>query len=171
MGMLASQITSQAFVYSNVYSGADKRKYQSSASLAFLWGIHRRPVNSPHKWSVMRSFDVLFGLHLNKRLSKQSRRRWFETPVCSLWLHCNDNIPLEIIDLCHRLSYYLPFILVPNANIDKAVHTDTQNCIKITKIFTWGLKRVEWPENNTWLFLTESLKITNKNFKFVIGIC
>ena len=37
----------------------------------------------------MRSFDVFFDLGLNKRLSKQSRRRAFETPSCSLWRHCN----------------------------------------------------------------------------------
>ena len=30
------------------------KKHQSSASLAFLWGIQRRPVNSPHKWPVTR---------------------------------------------------------------------------------------------------------------------
>ena len=33
----------------NRYSGADERKHQSSVSLAFVWGIHRWPVNSPHK--------------------------------------------------------------------------------------------------------------------------
>ena len=33
---------------------ADQRKYQNSASLAFVRGIHRRPVNSPHKWPVTR---------------------------------------------------------------------------------------------------------------------
>ena len=38
----------------NRYSGADQRKHQSSASLAFVWGIHRWPVNSPHKWPVTR---------------------------------------------------------------------------------------------------------------------
>ena len=54
MGTIASQITSVAVVYSTVYSGADQRKHQSSASLAFVWGIHRRPVNSPHKWPVTR---------------------------------------------------------------------------------------------------------------------
>ena len=37
----ASQITSLAVVYSTVYSDADQRKHQSSASLAFVWGIHR----------------------------------------------------------------------------------------------------------------------------------
>ena len=35
-----------------VYLGSDQSKYQSSASLAFVWGIHRGPVNSPHKWPV-----------------------------------------------------------------------------------------------------------------------
>ena len=39
MGTMASQITSLTIVYSTVYSGADK-KYQSSASLAFVWEIH-----------------------------------------------------------------------------------------------------------------------------------
>ena len=38
MGTIASQITSLAIVYSTVYSDADQRKYQSSASLAFMWG-------------------------------------------------------------------------------------------------------------------------------------
>ena len=54
MSTIASQITSLAIVYSTVYSGADQRKHQSSASLAFVWGIHRGPVNSPHKWPVSR---------------------------------------------------------------------------------------------------------------------
>ena len=54
MGAVVSQITSLTAVYSTVYSGADQRKHQSSASLAFVWGIHRWPVNSPHKWPVTR---------------------------------------------------------------------------------------------------------------------
>ena len=41
MTTIASQITSLAVVYSTVYSDADQRKHQSSASLAFVWGIHR----------------------------------------------------------------------------------------------------------------------------------
>ena len=54
MGPMASQITSLTIVYSTVYSGADQRKHQSSASLAFVRGIHRGPVNYPHKWPVAR---------------------------------------------------------------------------------------------------------------------
>ena len=46
MDLLSSQITSLVIVHSNVHSGADKRKHQSSAT---LW-----PVNSPHKWPVTR---------------------------------------------------------------------------------------------------------------------
>ena len=49
------------------------------------------PVNGgfPSQRPVMLSFDVFFDLRLNKRWSKQSRRRWFETPSRSLWRHCN----------------------------------------------------------------------------------
>ena len=54
MGTIASQITSLTTVYSTVYSDADRRKYQSSASLAFVRGIHLRPVNSRHKWPATR---------------------------------------------------------------------------------------------------------------------
>ena len=54
IGVIASQITSLTIVYSTVYSEADQRKHQSSASLAFVRGIHRGPVNSLHKWPVMR---------------------------------------------------------------------------------------------------------------------
>ena len=54
MSTIASQITSLTIVYSTIYSGVDQSKHQSSASLAFVWGIHRGPVNSPHKWPVTR---------------------------------------------------------------------------------------------------------------------
>ena len=52
MGAMASRFTSLAIVYSAVYLGANQRKHQSSASLAFVRGIHRGPVNSPHKGPV-----------------------------------------------------------------------------------------------------------------------
>ena len=56
MSSMASKITSLKIVYSTGYSRADQRKHQSSASLAFVWGIHRSPVNSPHKGPVTRNF-------------------------------------------------------------------------------------------------------------------
>ena len=54
MGAMASQITSLTIVYLAVYSGTDQRKHQSSASLAFVRGIHRWPLNSPQKLPIMR---------------------------------------------------------------------------------------------------------------------
>ena len=52
MSTMASQITSLTSVYPTVYSGADQRKHQSSASLAFVLGIHRSPFD-----------DVITGLN------------------------------------------------------------------------------------------------------------
>ena len=57
MGAIASQITSLTIVYWTVYSDADQRKYQSSASLAFVRGIHRGPGTSPRKGPVTFPFD------------------------------------------------------------------------------------------------------------------
>ena len=54
MTVISSQITGLTVVYSIVYSDAGRRKHQNSASLAFVRGIHRGPVNSPHKWPVTR---------------------------------------------------------------------------------------------------------------------
>ena len=63
MGTMAYQITSLTIVYSTVYSGADQGKHQSSASLAFVRGIHRWLVNSPHKgpvtWKMFPFDDVI----------------------------------------------------------------------------------------------------------------
>ena len=52
MSSTSSQITSVSMVCSIVGSGADRRRHQSSASLAVVRGIHRWLVNSPHKWPV-----------------------------------------------------------------------------------------------------------------------
>ena len=52
MSPVSSQITSVLMVCSTVYSGVDLRKHQSSMPLAFMRGIHRWPVNSPHKGPV-----------------------------------------------------------------------------------------------------------------------
>ena len=58
MGTMAFQITSLTIVYSTVYSGGDQTKHQSFASLAFVRGIHRWSVNSPHKEQVtLKMFD------------------------------------------------------------------------------------------------------------------
>ena len=65
MDTTASQITSLTIVYATVYSDIDQRKHQSSASLAFVWGIHRGPVNSSHKWPVTRKMFPFDDVNMN----------------------------------------------------------------------------------------------------------
>ena len=65
MSALDSQITGLSIVCSSVCSGADQRKHQGSASLVFVRGIHRSPVDSPHKGPVTQKMfsldDVIRG--------------------------------------------------------------------------------------------------------------
>ena len=86
MGVMASQITILTIVCSSVYSGADQRKHQSSASLALcVRGIHRSPVNSPHKWPVTRKIfpfdDVImfyrYDYHIREMSKKMSKMALF----------------------------------------------------------------------------------------------
>ena len=79
MGSTASQITSLTIVYSTVYSGADQGKYQSSALLAFVRGIHRRPVNSPHKLPVTQKMFLFDDVIMD--VLKQPRRRRFQVSI------------------------------------------------------------------------------------------
>ena len=80
MDRVTSEITSLTIVYSTVYSGADQRKHQSSASLAFVRGIHRGPGNSPHKWPLTRKMfpfdDVIMVCHPHKGCPIQFHLYW-----------------------------------------------------------------------------------------------
>ena len=87
MGAIASQITSLTIVYSTVYWGSDQSKHQSSASLAFVRGIHRGPVNSPHKWPVTRKmfpFDDV--------IMKQTKLSVNWEALKFTWRHCSVKI-------------------------------------------------------------------------------
>ena len=66
---IASQITSLTVVYSTVYSDADQRKHQSSASLAFVWGIHR------DRW-IPRTKGQLRGKYFHLMTSSWSKIRF-----------------------------------------------------------------------------------------------
>ena len=77
MGPIASQITSLTIVYSTVYSDADQWKYQSSASLAFVRGIHRGPVNSPHKTASNAEDVSIWWRHHDICVSKLGHH-WFK---------------------------------------------------------------------------------------------
>ena len=81
---IAPQITSLAIVYSTVYSDADK-KNQSSASLAFVWGNHREPVNSPHKWPVTRKMFACDDVIMEKRWQSLLAIRLITSDTVECW--------------------------------------------------------------------------------------
>ena len=92
----------------------------------FVRGIHRSPVNSPHKGPATRSFDVFFDLNPNKQLSKQSSRWWFETPLHSLWRHSNIHVVRrELVRspraFIHRQTYNIRRAKSPNLNATRLV--------------------------------------------------
>ena len=95
MGTMASQITSLTIVYSTVYLGTDQRKHQSSASLAFVLGIHRWPVNSPHKGPVTRKMLPFDYVIMSYRIFPQRIHRNTDSTV----QHCERCIPH-----CHNPS-------------------------------------------------------------------
>ena len=60
-----------------------------SALLALCEGNPLVTNGFPSQRTVTWSFEIFFDLRLTKRLSKHSRRRWFETPSRSLWRNCS----------------------------------------------------------------------------------
>ena len=70
MSAAASQITGLSIVYLIVCLGADQRKHQSSAPLAFVRGIHRGPGTSPHKRPVRRKCFHLMTSSWNSHISR-----------------------------------------------------------------------------------------------------
>ena len=75
----------------NRYLDADQRKHQSSASLAFVWGIHRGPVNSPQKWPVARKMFPFDGVIMHVAYCQMAAQRevvmGYELDVTSNRLH------------------------------------------------------------------------------------
>ena len=103
MSMMASQITGVTIVYSTECSGTGQRKHQSSASLAYVRGIHRWPVNSPHKGPVTRKmfpFDDVIMIPFTPSLrslafrrpilvTKKTHRQWSLAKSAAKWQTLN----------------------------------------------------------------------------------
>ena len=83
-----------------------------SALLALCAGNSPVTGEFPSQRPVTRSFDILFDLRLNKRLSKQSGRRWLQTPWRS-WHHCNDVIGAFQIHVIYLPMHFIVASLAP----------------------------------------------------------
>ena len=88
---MASQITGVSIVWSTVGSSGDQRKHQTSASLAFVRGIHWRLVSSPHKVLVTQKMfqfdDVIMEI---KDPLIDSWEMWLLFQKCNLSIHVTD---------------------------------------------------------------------------------
>ena len=82
-----------------------------SASLASSAGNSPVTGEFPAQRPVTRSFGVFINLRLKQQLSKQRRRRWFETSSRSSWRHCSEWEPkFPTHEICTR--YQLVFVLL-----------------------------------------------------------
>ena len=99
MGATASQITSLTIVYSTVYSDADQRKHQGSASLAFVRGIHRGPVQFPAQMaSNAENVYIWWRHHECYKISASVWVRW------SRWQFIKTYLYKQCILLFHNLA-------------------------------------------------------------------
>ena len=87
-------ITNLTIVYSTVYFGADQGKYQSSASLVVVRGIHRWPMNTLHKGPVTRKMfpfdDVIISWSFNSACCTppatwRPRLYWYLPFLARIW--------------------------------------------------------------------------------------
>ena len=96
MEAMGSQTTSLTSVYSTVYSRRRSKKNQSSASLAFVRGIHihRWPVNSPHKGPVTRKMfpfdDVLMTIYGCEYITKSVIMTLQMYPIIHIHMYFNE---------------------------------------------------------------------------------
>ena len=121
-----------------------------SALLALCMGNSPVTREFPAQRPVTRNFGIFFDLRLNKRLSKQSRRRWFETSPRSLWRHCNDEVKMDAlcnhyqrmgVDIVTKsvvqetcVGFYLLEILANQGRILATNHTNTLSSIPYVNV-------------------------------------
>ena len=149
MGAMASQITSLTIVYSTVRSGPDQRKHQGPASLAFVWGIHRRPVNSPHKWPVTRKifpFDdvIMTERDVPNQDSSRSNGHWAAYPISKLW---------------YIFTWHVIHIISPESQMDIPSCLQSMNCHTVQAGTRTQTRR---NEHSTWHSSVHSLPRTHQ---------
>ena len=124
MGAMASQITSLTTVYLTVYSGAAQRKHSNSAWLAFVRGIHRWPVNSPHKWPVTRNmfpFDdviICHALWLTQIIGIDTLIFGQTSPLNGIHTP-KIKVSIPILPWYHRINYTLKMVSIQLENVSR----------------------------------------------------
>ena len=140
-----------------------------SALLAICAGNSPVPGEFPSQRPVTRSFDVIFDLRLNKRLSKQPWGWWFETPSRSLWRHCNGQKQNQSYLKCAGFHTVVlnEILSLPPARINPQSLTIDNHLRKVVwccEIFTRNYCVLVKNTDGTALFrhfLTKSVEIVN----------
>ena len=150
MGAMASQITSLQIVYSAIYSDTDERKHQSSASLDLVRGIHRWPVNSPHKGQVTRKIFTFDDVTMSRKILTSLNLCFFSSSCISFNAHLNTKLQFKMTNPLHIL------------------HGLTEDTLHIRKLYTtdceWSIGIRQWP----WLWHERDLK---KGFRCIMWLC
>ena len=97
MGAMASRITSVSIVYSIVWTGVFQRKHQSSASLAFVRGIHRTGEFPSQKASNVSFLMTSSWISLRLLSSDYEKRTFAWNKGVHEILTCHDNGGLLLI--------------------------------------------------------------------------
>ena len=161
MTTIASQITSLTIVYSTVYSDADQSKHRSSASLAFVWGIHR------HRW-IPRTKGQLRGkcfhlmtssCHSKCNVCLQHKTKHYsiqivlaehlEYYVSTSWLN---NFKFSVLVVPHSIDTVLHFVLILAAISRKAsrnFYLFQDRCFRYWLDSFW-IYSIECPNRDIW---------------------
>ena len=112
MGAMTFHITGFSIVSSTVCSGADQRKHQSSASLAFVRGNHQWPMNYTHKQITRKMFpldDVIIGYWMTRMPFSDCRNSvlWY---TCSMHFRLPKLSHVCVFDVWIKRVFYLHFI-------------------------------------------------------------
>ena len=172
MGVMASQITGDSIVYSTVYSGADQRKHQSSAPLAFVMGIHRWPVNSPHKGPVTRKMlpfdDVIIwdqmGLFMDMENPSTSAAQLREALLKAWDAVIPDRMEVLLQGMPRRQGLWwmseeaIPDINLKNSNSTSSTIFLINSILIITLHHNWFLSIQHFAQISNFLFARVSYK-------------
>ena len=128
----------------------------------FVRGIHRSPMTSPIKTNDAELWRFL-DLRLNRQLSKQWRRWWFQTLPRSLWRHCNDRGGLNVYSSTEPIVFVMISMLLQLA----------LTCIPLWHFVTWrNPHRIHFSH---WYhrvrYMSPILKVSKNNPTFLLFSC
>ena len=114
----------------------------SSALLVLCEGNPPVPGGFPSQRPGTRSFEDFFDRRLNKRLSKQSRRWWFETPSRSLWRHWNvillmQSLVMRVVLLLTLLYWHRGCHNLPSEHHGRQIWLNNNSCLLIFHVLVY----------------------------------